>query len=148
MPSLAILNLVLAALTVFAVAFPLIVGGRLERAGAAVFGLGTALTWGVQFLVGSQAPVSAFMVIDFGMALAFAAILFVDREKLWPGAAACAQLLVFVFSASRTINFPLSDLALLMMLNVSGVGVILSLVVGAAAHRWGPKDAYEAAAFA
>ena len=131
-----LLNIAVVGLLSFTILFTFLIGGRLEKYGAAIFALGTIGTWTVQTTANSQFSLVGFMLVDFTQAAAFASLIVLDKRKLWPGAATCAQLLVFVFSATRAVNFPLSDFALLIMLNVCAVAVELTLILGACAHRW------------
>lgn len=78
------------------------------------------------------------MGIDLLSALAFAALTFRNPDRLWPGVAGCGQFLVFVFSATRALEFPLSELAYLCALNISGLTVLAALTLGTIVSRWFP----------
>jgi hypothetical protein len=47
--------------------------------------------------------------------------------------------LVVVFSATRALNFPLSEQSYLVMINVSGLAGFGALAFGTWASRWRPK---------
>ena len=134
----AALFVVLVAVNVLSVGFAASLGARAERWGALVYGLSIGLAWGAQ-AVGDRTPVYAFMLIDLATCLAFGVIMLRHPDKLWPGLAAVAQLLVFVFSATRVIDFPLSETAYLVMLNVSGLAVASAIAAGTWATRWGRR---------
>ena len=81
-------------------------------------------------------------------AVSLGVLTFKFPEKLWPGIAGCAQLLVFVFSATRVLEFPLSEQGYLIMLNLSSLLGVGSLAVGTWATRWRKRepDAWDLAA--
>lgn len=97
------------------------------------------LTWGGQAL-GEKAPFGAFMAIDLLTALAFGLLAFRYPEKLWPGLAGCGQFLVFTFSATRALDYPLSEGEYLHALNLSGMLVLASLGFGTWASRWRVRE--------
>jgi hypothetical protein len=77
------------------------------------------------------------------LAIGLSVLTFRYPDKLWPGLAACAQTLVVAFSATRLLEFPLSETAYLTMLNVSSFAVALALAGGTWASRWYRKPADE-----
>ena len=123
------------AFSFLAIAFAIVLGGRAEKLGGGLVLSAILSTWIAQALWG-MAPLYAFLPIDFAAACGFGILTARFPDKLWPGLAGCAQLLVFVFSATRAIDFPLSETAYLIMLNVSGFGVALALAGGTAVNRW------------
>lgn len=133
--SLAVIGAVLALTHVAAVLFSAIFGRIAERTGAAIYGASLALTWLVQDLLGTE--IRLFMLIDLSTSVAFGCLATRYPSKLWPGTAACAQFLVFIFSATRAINYPLAETAYLIALNLAGLGLLASLVVGTWRARWG-----------
>jgi hypothetical protein len=124
-----------------AVTFAFAVGGRVERFGALILVGGLLATWSAQAIVHDRPLI--FALIDFLGAASFAVLALKAPEKLWPGVAACSQLLVSVFSATRALEFPLSFEAYVLMLNVSGLGVVAALVAGTTTSRWFPRPADE-----
>lgn len=127
---------VIVALTFVALAFTAIVGKRAERTAAALYLLNVALTWTAQGLT-EHPPFFAYMLIDFAMATAFAALALRYQEKLWPGVAGCAQFFVFIFSVTHVIDFPLSEDAHIVAVNLSCLIVIGAMTAGAWQARWG-----------
>ena len=120
--------------------FAAVVGGRPERLGAGMILLACLVTWSRQALVDMTA-VELSLVVDALLAIGLGGLLYVYRLT-WIGAAACAQTLLLAFSASRMVNFPLSEQGYLIALSLSSSGVFASIAIGAWAKRWGPKDAY------
>jgi hypothetical protein len=121
-----------------ALAFAGIFGGRAERAGAAIFAGSTLITWGAQVTPGLPQEV-AFITIDLAVAIAFGLLLMRTRLT-WVGAACCAQLLVLAFTATRFVNFPLSEAAYIAMLQLSAIVVCAAMAFGAWERRWGRKN--------
>lgn len=113
----------------------LIFGRSAERLGGIAIALAIAMTWAAQAVAG-RAPVQAFLLIDLTLALSLAGIAVRYPEKLWPGLAGCAQFLVFVFSATRVIRYPLTETAYLVALTLSSVAVLGCLVVGTWRACW------------
>lgn len=141
------LNAALFGLVLLTVGAGLTLGGRPEKLGAAAFGIATVSTWGVQGL-GDLAPVHTFMAIDFSLSLAFGVIALRHPAKLWPGVAGCFQFLVFVFSATRAIDYPLSQFAYIAALSLCGIGVMLTLLLGTLVARYGKARTDEWETFA
>jgi hypothetical protein len=129
------INLIVVSSFALVILLASILGRKPERIGAGILGVGLLFTLGAQALAGGS-PLFAFMVIDFLMALGLAVLTFRYPEKLWPGLAGCAQLLVFVFSATRAIDFPMSETTYLAALNLSCLGVTTALAGGTWAARW------------
>lgn len=119
-----------------ALAFTAICGGKAERFGAALLVFNLGLTWTAQ-ASGDAAPFYAFMLIDLLTAAGFAWLIVKNPNKLWPGLAGCAQFLIFVFSVTRAIEFPLSEVGYLVMLNLCSLLALSALAAGAWAARWG-----------
>ena len=142
-----LLNLLVIILSFAPVVFAAVWGGRTERIGAAIIGSGQLLTWTAQSVAmlaptaSTTIPLEAFMLIDLTMALSFGAFMLRYPDKLWPGLAGCAQFLVFVFSATRAIDFPLSERAFFVAVNLSSLGVLVALAAGTWAARWYRKPA-------
>jgi hypothetical protein len=119
--------------------FAAVFGGRHERAAALVLVSGAVATWAAQGLGPERTPEVAFLLIDFGVVLGLLWVL-VSSKLFWAGAACCAQMLLLMFTATRLVEFPLSEIGYIAMLQVSTVIVMVSLIYGTWAHRWGPKD--------
>lgn len=148
MTSAALLNLVVIVLSLAPVIFALTYGGRAERMGGAIIGVGQLLTWTAQGLAeaasaSAQIPLHAFMLIDLALALALGGVMVRHADKLWPGLAGCAQFLVFVFSLTRVIDFPLSERAFFIAVNLSSAAVLVALAAGTWASRWGRRKPSE-----
>lgn len=135
MPSNGFVNTSLVLLSLSAMLFAGVCGGKAERQGAGIWLLLTMLTWTVQGVWG-VAPTTAFMMIDCVLALSFGWIALRFPNKLWPGLAGCAQFLVLIFSVTRAVRYPLSQEAYIVMLNLSGLGVTCALIGGTWASRW------------
>lgn len=131
-----------------AVLLALVAGGRVERAGAAICLANTLLFFAVQNIAGERLPYGAFLAIDVAAALALGVLALRAPERLWPGVAGVAQSMVIVFSATRALDFPLSEAAYAAALNLSSLAVGLSLAAGVVSHRWGRSAAPEAVAVA
>ena len=134
-----LLNVAVIGVSLAPVAFALVCGRKAERLGAVVIGSGQVLTWGAQSAFqasAAQVPLTAFMAIDLSLALALGLIAFRYPDKLWPDLAACAQLLVFVFSVTRAIDFPLSPTAFIVAVNASSFMALVALCFGTWAARW------------
>jgi hypothetical protein len=86
---------------------------------------------------GDRAPLYSFLCVDLLTALGLAWVMLRNPEKLWPGVAACAQILVVVLSATRAIDYPLSERAYLIALGLCSMLGMGSLAIGAAVSRWG-----------
>lgn len=142
MTSVSILSLVIIGLGLSALLFAAVFGGRAERSGAALLAGNIALTWIAQASAG-QAPLLAFLAIDLVTAAGFGYLTFKNPEKLWPGVCGCAQLLIFVFSATRAIDFPMSEQAYLFMLSLSSLLCVGALAAGTWATRWRKSDDQE-----
>ena len=125
-------------LTLGALLFAGVVGGRPERAVCLIIVGGTGVTWVAQAL-GDSTPEAAFLLIDLAIGLGLLAVL-VRTRLFWAGVACCAQMLMLAFTATRFVNFPLSELGYLVMLQVSSVMVAMSLIYGTWARRWGPRE--------
>jgi hypothetical protein len=119
-------------------------GRKAERLAAALLTANMALTWAAQ-ASGDRAPFFAFMAIDLLTAAGLAYIMVKNPDKLWPGVSACAQLLIFVFSATRAIEFPLSEQSYLVMLNFCSLLCIGALAAGTWAARRTPVQGLAAA---
>jgi hypothetical protein len=137
--SASVLYLALIGLYAAILIFASTLGGRPERIAAGIYVANLAATWFAQ-ASGDAAPFYAFMLIDFVAAVGFGWLMLKNPEKLWPGIAACAQLLVFVFSATRALEFPLSETGYLVMLNVCSLLGIGALAAGTWAARWRRGD--------
>lgn len=135
MTSTVLVNTSLILLSLSAMLFAGVCGGKAERQSATIWFLLTMLTWTVQAAWG-VAPISAFIVIDCLLALSFGWIALRFPDKLWPGLAGCAQFLVLIFSVTRAVRYPMSEDAYLIMLNLSGLGVTCALIGGTWASRW------------
>ena len=122
------------ALSVVAVLLCGAFGGRPERVGAAIVVVATGVTWIAQFSF-DRTPELAFLLIDLATGLAFAVLLFRTR-LLWPGVAACAQLLLTAFNATRFLDFPLSESSYIMVLQLSGVILSAALLYGVWERRF------------
>jgi len=120
-------------------------GGRAERAGAGICLVGGLLTVALQTLIADEQLYVAAVTIDLAMAIAFAALAVKVPEKLWPGVAAVSQTLLVAFSATRMLEFPLSEKAYIAALNLSSLGVALSLASGTLVHRLRSHDRVVAA---
>ena len=118
-----------------ALLFSLVVGGRTEHLGVAIF---VANVVGCQIARAAGAPVLVLGTVDVATAAAYGVLALRNPEKLWPGVAGVATTFVMVFSATRAIGFPLSEIAYNSALNLAGLLVQASLVAGAWSHRWGP----------
>jgi len=118
--------------------FASIFGRKPERLGAACYGIGLLLTWGGQMLI-QKAPIYLFLGVDLLTAVGLGVITLRNPDKLWPGVAACAQMLVVVFSATRALDFPLSERSYLVMLNLSSLAGLAALAAGTWAARWGRR---------
>jgi hypothetical protein len=124
------------AVLVCTVLFALAAGGKVERIGAAIVIANVLLAGAAWGLFGAPSlPVS--LTLDIGTAVAFGLLAVRNPEKLWPGVAGVAMTFVMVFSATRAIGFPLSDLAYSTALNLSGLLVQGALAAGAWNHRFG-----------
>ena len=119
-----------------AVVFAIVAGGRAERIGGAIGAANFLLTVLAQGLTGAELPYITLLLIDLAAALAFGALALRFPEKLWPGVAGVAQTMVIVFSATRALDFPLSEEAYAAALNLSSLGVAGSLVAGSFMARW------------
>ena len=140
---LGIIQLLTLLLLVGSLLFAGVVGGRPERAAAAIVFASVLLTLVAQAVSGPT-PEFAFLLID---ALTGAGLLLVLlRWKLfWSGVACCAQTLMLAFTATRFFNFPLSERGYVAMLQVSTVVLSAALISGAWARRWPAQDPYELA---
>ena len=134
----AVLGLAVLVFTLGATLFALIVGGRVERLGAGLYAVGVLCTWSAQLFI-AQAPFVAFLVIDTATALLLGVLAVRNPEKLWPGVAGVGQTLVVVFSATRALQFPMSETAYIIALNLSALLVVLPMGFAAWLHRWGRK---------
>ena len=135
MTSVSIPSLVIIGIGLSALLFAAVFGGKAERNGATLLAGNIALTWIAQ-ASSDQAPLAAFLAIDLATAAAFGYLTFKNPEKLWPGVCGCAQLLIFVFSATRAIDFPMSEQAYLFMLSLSSLLCVGALAAGTWAARW------------
>ena len=138
MTSTATLGVLLLVAPIATVAFASIFGSRSERVGASIYAVSIVVTWSAQ-LVGDKAPFFIFMGTDLLTAVALGVLTMRNPDKLWPGVAACAHTLVVVFSATRALEFPLSEHTYLVMLNVSSLAGLAALAVGTWAARWRPR---------
>ena len=93
-----------------------------------------AATWTVQVLI-ARAPPWGFLLIDLLTAAALLWVTLSYPEKLWPGVAAVSLVLGAAFSATRLIDFPLSEFAYLAALNISGLIASGAMITGAVLHR-------------
>ncbi len=144
MSSEAILNALVIGQLLGGIIFAVVFGGRCERIGAAICFGSAVLSLASQVfglaLANEAYPVLTFLVIDLGTSVAFGVLAWKHPDKLWPGVAGVAQFLVFTFSASRLVNFPLDDVLLAHAINLSSFAVKLTLVAGTWQARWGkPK---------
>lgn len=112
-----------------------VIGGPAERAGGAIAAANVLLTTMAQLLAPDQLPYFAFLAIDLLAAAAFGVLALRAPEKLWPGVAGVGQTMVIVFSATRALDYPLSELAYEAALNLSCVTVGLALAIGAVLAR-------------
>jgi len=111
-------------------AFACVWGGRLERTGAGVVFINVVIALVARQLLGADGPVWVFCAIDLLTAVVFAGLALRNPERLWPGVAGVAMTFVMVFSATRAIGFPLSELAYAVALNLPGLLVQGALVSG------------------
>jgi hypothetical protein len=119
--------------SILVIAYALFRGGKVERLGAGVCGGFMLLTWVAQ--ISLDAPLYSFLMIDTAMAGAFGVLAVRNPEKLWPGVAGVGQTVVVVFSATRALSFPMSEVAYLVALNLSGLVVAGALGAGTWAAR-------------
>lgn len=143
LPLAAILNLLVIGVLLSTLVFVTVVGGKVERAGAAILAVNVALTFAAQGLLGDHAPIYVLLLLDLAAALGFGALALRNPEKLWPGVAGVAMTFVMAFSATRATGFPLSEFAYLTALNLSSLLVKVAMVAGAWNHRWGGRGAGE-----
>jgi hypothetical protein len=108
-----------------------IAGQAAERWAAGLIFAAMVACW----VVGSGVT-SYNLAIDALLAISLLS-LFVRHKKLWLGCALNAQVLLLAFSSTRLIDFPLTTLEYVVMLNVSSVGVFTSLLFGTIHARWG-----------
>lgn len=141
MPFEAVLNLIVVGMVAFTLLFTAVVGGRVERTGAAIAFANLVATTAAGALIGEDTSPIVYMGIDLSTALAFGALALRNPEKLWPGVAGVAMTFVMVFSATRAIGFPLSPFSYMAALNLSGLLLQGTLIAGACAHRWGRRPA-------
>ena len=120
--------------TLVAIIVCLTIGGRAERTGGLIVAANLAATWAVQVSI-AQAPPWGFLLIDLLTAAALLWVTLSYPEKLWPGVAAVSVVLGAAFSATRLIDFPLSEFAYLAALNISSLIVSGSLITGSVLNR-------------
>lgn len=84
-------------------------------------------TWLVQATLGNVVLLK--LAIDAGYAVAMLALL-ARYKQFWIGTALCSQSLLLAFSSTRLVQFPLTELEYVSMLNLSSLGVFVSLFVG------------------
>lgn len=114
-------------------AFAAVVGRNAERNVSLCVFAAAILTWIVPLAVQND-PATANLVVDAALAIALLGSVLRYR-LLWIGAAACSQCLLLAFSSTRLLDFPLTKVEYLFVLNLSSVGVFASLFVGTLLSR-------------
>ena len=110
------------------------IGGWPEKAGAAALALNIAATQLTQLVVGAD-PIP-FLIYDGLLGLSFFVLCFLS-QRLWAGIAGCAVHLLVTLSLVRPLGFPMTTHEYLDVLVASSVTVLLAIVLGALAARWG-----------
>ncbi len=135
-----LISLLVLAVFALGILFAVVFGRTAERTGAALLAANAVLTLAAQATI-DFAPLYCLLAIDLATFLGLAWLTFANREKLWPGLASCAQLLVAMFSATRLIDFPLTSNQYMMMVSVCSVLTVSALVGGTAVSRFFPRSA-------
>ena len=135
--SLSILGCFLAA-----VVFAGIFGRTPERIGAGLLATNAVLTLLAQATI-SDAPFYYLIAIDLSTFLGLGWLTLTNTDKLWPGLAACAQLLVAMFSVTRVIDFPLTETQYAFMVSVCSMLTVSALAGGTLVTRFFPRDPSE-----
>lgn len=127
-----------------ALGLAVVIGGRVERQGAAIIVVNVVAGLVASAALSSDPYVVAACSIDVATALAFGVLAVRNPDKLWPGVAGVGVTFVMVFSATKAIGFPLNETAHVAALNLAGAIVHGSLAIGAVLERRGRRERLQA----
>ena len=120
---------------VLVVAAALLAGGRTERVGAAILGVGALLGMTVQAVSGTFDPVWRLLAVDLLIFAGFVALTWRTTRR-WPFAAVAFQGVGLAVHAIRLLTQSMNPWIYLTALAATGYGVMAALAAGVwQAHR-------------